>query len=200
MSPQSAATDRTTVSRGSSIAASAGLGVFAAVIGYLVTYLVVGSEVRGTVSGDDIAGWKAVAWYFYEAHMVDIEATSQVGSFGGRRILSLIADSSAAGVDLLYVLPPLVLVGAGAFLAVRWSVTDLGDAVVAGAPVAIGYAVVLGLGAVVAEANTEASALGIEATGSIGPALLPAIVLGGVLYPLVFATAGAAIVAAVTDR
>ncbi|WP_226483066.1 hypothetical protein [Natrinema amylolyticum] len=187
------------VSRGSSVAASAGLGVFAAVIGYLLTYLLVGSEVRETF-GDDIPEWKGVAWYFYEAHMVDIEATSRIGSFGGTRVLDLIGESSTASADLLYALPPLVLVAVGAFLALRWTVTDLGDAVVAGAPVTIGYAVVLGLGAVVAEANTEASALGIEATGSIGPVLLPAVVLGGILYPLVFATAGAAIAATVADR
>ncbi len=59
---------------------------------------------------------------------------------------------------------------------------------------------ILSLGAVIAEANTEASVLGIEATSSIGPVLLPAIVLGGILYPLVFATVGAVIAAAVADR
>ncbi|WP_226039655.1 hypothetical protein [Natrinema sp. DC36] len=186
------------VSRGSSVAASAGLGVFAAALGYLITYLLIGNEVRE--ASEDIATWKGVAWYFYEAHMVDIEASGQAGPFSGTDILNLIAESSSSSADLLYVLPPLALFGVGAFLAVRWNVTALDEAVIAGAPVTIGYAVIMGLGAVVAETNIEASAFGIEATGSIGPALLPAIVLGGILYPLIFATAGAAIAAAVNTR
>lgn len=196
MSSQLATAEESTVSRGSSVAASAGLGVFAAAIGYLLTYLLVGSDVR-EVFGEDVAQWKGVAWYFYEAHMVDIEASGQVGSFGGTEIIDPIAES---GADLLYVLPPLVLVAVGAFLALRWGVTDLGDAVIAGAPVTIGYAAVISLGAIVAESTTETSALGIDATSSIAPVLVSAIVLGGVMYPLVFATAGAAIAAAVNTR
>ncbi|ELY78635.1 hypothetical protein [Natrinema pallidum] len=196
MSPKPTPSDGEPISRGSSVAASAGLGVFAAAIGYLVTYLLVGSDVR-ELFGEDVAQWKGVAWYFYEAHMVDIEASSQVGSFSGTQVLDLIAES---GADLLYVVPPLVLLAVGALLAVRWSVTDLGDAVIAGAPVTIGYAAVIGLGAIVAESTAEASVFGIEATSSIAPALVPAIVLGGVLYPLVFATTGAAIAAVVNAQ
>ena len=199
MPSQSAPAEEPPVSRRSSIAASAGIGVFAAVIGYLLTYLLVASEVREAV-GDTVAEWKAVAWFFYEAHMVDVEVSGRIGSFAGMSTLDLIAQSDTASATLLYVVPPLVLLAAGAVLAVRWNVTDLGEAVVAGAPVAIGYAVVMGLGAVVTESTTEASALGIEASSSIAPTFLPAIVLGGVLYPLVFATAGAAIAAAVATR
>jgi len=199
MSLQSVPSEETPVSRRSSVAASAGVGVFAAAIGYLLTYLLVASQAR-EAAGDTVAEWKAVAWFFYEAHLVDIEVSGQIGSFAGMSTLDLIAQSDAAGAPLLYVVPPLVLLAAGAVLAVRWNVTDLGYAVVAGAPVAIGYAVVMGLGAVATESTTETSALGIEASSSIAPALLPAIVLGGVLYPLVFATAGAAIAAVVTTR
>ncbi|QCS41041.1 hypothetical protein [Natrinema versiforme] len=199
MSSQLATSEESTVSRGSSVAANAGLGVFAAATGYLLTYLLIGAEVRQNLDGE-VASWKGVAWYFYEAHMVDIEATRQAASFGGTGILNLIAESNSASADVLYVLPPLVLFAVGAFLAVRWETTDLGDAVMAGAPVTIGYAVVLGLGAVVAEANTEASVWGIETTSSIGPTLLPAIVLGGILYPLVFATVGAATATAINAQ
>lgn len=186
------------VSRGSSVAASAGLGVFAAALGYLVTYLLIGSEVRE--ASEEIATWKGVAWYFYEAHMVDIEVSGQAGSFGGAWVGNLIAESSSSSADLLYVLPPLALFAVGAFLAVRWNVTALDEAVIAGAPVTIGYAVIMGLGAVASQFNIEASVFGTEVTGSVAPALLPAIVLGGILYPLVFATAGAAITAAVNTR
>lgn len=198
MSSQLITSEEGPVSRGSSVAASAGLGVFAAAIGYLVTFLLIGSEVRE--AGEDIATWKGVAWYFYEAHMVDIEASSQAGSFSGTEILNLIAESGSATANVLYVIPPLVLFAVGAFLAVRWNVTALDEAVIAGAPVTIGYAVIMGLGAVVAETTTEWSAFGVEATSTVAPALLPAIVLGGILYPLVFATAGTAITAVVNTR
>lgn len=199
MSSQLATAEESAVPGGSRVASSAGIGVFAAVIGYLLTYVLIGAEVR-RVFGDNVAEWKGVAWYFYEAHMVDIEATSQVGSFGGTRLLNLIAESSSSSADVLYVLPPLVLIAVGAFLTVRWEVTDLGEAVMAGAPVTIGYAVVIGLGAVAAEANIQRSAFGVDASSSIGPTLLPAVVLGGILYPVVFATAGAAIATAINGR
>ncbi len=172
-----------------------GAGVLAAAVGYLVTYLLVSGEVRD-IFGDDVATWKGVAWYFYEAHLVDVRASSQVGSLGGSSTLDLIAQSESAGVGLL-VLPPLVLLAAGGLLAVRWNATDLGEAVVAGAPVTIGYGAVVGLGAFVTEASASGSAFGIEASTSTAPETLPAIVLGGVLYPLVFATAGAVLAAAI---
>ncbi len=53
----------------------------------------------------------------------------------------------------------------------------------------------MGLGAVVTEASGEWSAFGIDATVSMAPELMPAIVLAGLLYPLVFATAGAVLTA-----
>jgi len=76
--------------------------------------------------------------------MVDIEASSQAGSFSGTDILNLIAESSSSSADLLYVLPPLALFAVGAFLAMRWDVTALDEAVIAGAPVTIGYVVIMG--------------------------------------------------------
>ncbi len=199
MTSQRSATDDSTVSRGSSVAASAGLGVLAAAIGYLVTYVLIVSEVREAV-GDDVADWKGVAWYFYNAHMVDVEASGAFGSFGGASTVDFISQSSSSGASLLYVIPPLVLLTIGAILAVQWDVTDIGEAVVVGAPVTIGYAVVMGLGALVAESSTEVEVFGIEATGSISPEFVPAVILGGLLYPLVFATAGAVLAAVFNAR
>ncbi|WP_408956821.1 hypothetical protein [Natrinema sp. 74] len=199
MATNRSTSDQIPVSRRSSLAASVGAGVLAVTVGYLVTYLLVSGEVRD-VFGDDVATWKGVAWYFYEAHLVDIQASSQVGSLGGTSTLDLIAQSESAGAGLLYVLPPLVLLAAGGLLAVRWNATDLGEAVVVGAPVAIGYGAVVGLGAVITEASARGSAFGIEVTASTSPELLPAVVLGGVLYPLVFATAGAVLAAALAMR
>ncbi|MXV62564.1 hypothetical protein GS429_10915 [Natronorubrum sp. JWXQ-INN-674] len=195
----STANDGREVSRGSSIAASAGLGVLAAAIGYLVTYVLVAGEVREVFDGE-VTEWKGVAWYFYNAHMVDIETTGSFGSFGGSSTADFIAQSSSSSATLLYVVPPLVLLGIGALLAIQWNVTDIGEGVIAGVPVTIGYAVVMGLGALVAESSSEGTIFGIEAAGSIAPEFVPAIVLGGILYPLVFATAGAVLAAVVAGR
>ena len=187
------------VSRGSSVAASAGLGVFAAAIGYLLTYLLIVSEVRDVLGGD-VAEWKGVAWYYYNAHMVDVEASGSIGGFGGTETVDFIAQSGSTTASVLYVVPPLVLVAAGAALAYHLEARDLGEAVLVGAPVTVGYVVVMGLGALVAAASSEGSFFGVEATGSIAPALVPAVVLGGVLYPLVFATVGAVLVATLESR
>jgi hypothetical protein len=196
MASNLSASDRVPVTRRSSLAASAGAGILAAAVSYLATYLLVNGKVRD-LFGNDVATWKGVAWYFYEAHLVNVQSSGRIGSFGGTDTLNLIAELDGATGNLLYVLPPLVLLAAGGLLAVRWNATDLGEAVVVGAPVTIGYGAIVGLGAVVAEVSDEGSAFGVEATTSTGPELLPAVVLGGVLYPLVFATAGA-ILAAVT--
>ncbi|WP_255192602.1 hypothetical protein [Natronobeatus ordinarius] len=178
-------TPNRSTSRASSVAASAGLGVLAAVIGYLLTYLLIVGEVRTRIGGD-VADWKGVAWYYYNAHLVDVEASGSIGGFGGNEPVDFIAQSGSTTASVLYVVPPLVLVAAGAALAYH-----LGEAVAVGAPVTIGYVVVIGVGAFVSEATTEAEFFGIEASGSIAPELAPATVLGGILYPLVLATAGA---------
>lgn len=198
MSSKTATARESAVSRGSSAAASAGIGIFAAVIGYLVTYVLVSGEAGEHF--EDVAEWKEVAWYFYNAHMVDIETSSSIGSWGGTDTINFIAESSSTSADALYFVPPLVLLGAGAFLAVYLGATDLGEGVLAGAPVAVGYAIVVTLGTLITEASSEGSFLGIEVSGSMAPEFAPAVVLGGLFYPLVFATAGAVITAAATAR
>ncbi|OAQ52897.1 hypothetical protein HTG_08705 [Natrinema mahii] len=198
MSTTQTASGEPAVSSRSSIAASAGVGVLTAAIGYLVTALLIGNEVRERF-GDGVADWQGAAWYFYEAHMVDVEVTGQVGSVGGTDTLDLIVQTGGTA-DLLYVVVPLALVAAGAGLAVRLGASELGDAITIGIPVMIGYSVVLSVGAVAAESTAEVSAFGIEATRTIAPALVPAVLLGGVIYPLVFATLGAAIATVLESR
>lgn len=192
------ATPAGTVSRGSSIAASAGLGVLAAAIGYLLTFLLIVGEVRETVDGE-VADWKGVAWYYYNAHMVEIDTAGSVGSFGSSDSVNFIAESGSTTAEVLYVLPPLVLLAAGGILAYHFRARDLGEAVSVGAPVSIGYVLLLGLGAVVAESNAEGTFFGVEATRSIAPPVVPVVVLAAI-YSLVFATAGAVLVAVLTDE
>ncbi|THE66618.1 hypothetical protein D8Y22_00340 [Salinadaptatus halalkaliphilus] len=192
-----AATDRS-VSRASSVAASAGLGVIAAVVGYLLTYVLAASQVREVVS-DSVPEWIGVAWFYYNAHLVEIETTGEFGGLGGTTTVDFLAESESTRTVLLYAVPPLVLVGVGALLAYQLGVTDLGGAVIVGVPVTIGYVLVMTIGAVVAETSSEGSFFGIEASGSMSPELLPAIVLAGLLYPLVFAPVGSVLVTVMRD-
>lgn len=184
--------------RATSVAASAGLGVVAALVGYLLTFLLAASDVRADLG--DVPAWKGVAWYFYNAHLVEVESTGEVAGFGGTTTIDFIAESETARLTLLYAVPPVALLAAGALVASHLGAADLGSGVVLGAPVTIGYLLVLGLGAVVSESHVEAEFLGIEATATMAPELPPAIVLGGVLYPLVFATTGAILVALARSR
>lgn len=178
------------------LAASAGLGVIAAAIGYLLTYLLVAGEVRD-MAFSNVPNWKAVAWYFFNGHFVSVEAAGSVGGFGSSESFNFIAQSSTATASLVYLVPPIVLLGVGALLAHRFDAKNVSEAVYSGTPVVIGYGIVMAIGALVAEASTEASFIGIDVSGSIGPQLLPAILLAGIVYPLVFATAGAVLLVVV---
>lgn len=194
MSAQQTSAHGAPASRTSSIAASAGLGVLAAAIGYLVTYVLIRGEVAERL--DWVAEWKGVAWFYYEAHMVDIVGSGQLGDRTESGTFSFIAESTSTSADLLYVIPPIVLLLAGGALAYHWGVRDLGEAVVVGAPVTIGYAFVMAIGAVVSEDSGEIFVLSTSAS----PDLVQAVLLGGILYPVVFATAGAVVTALLVSR
>ena len=181
------------------VAASAGMGVFAAAVGYLLTYLLAVDEAR-VAFGETIPEWKTVSWFFYNAHLVDLEITGAFAGFGGTTTVDLIAEANTTSAAVLYVIPPLVLLGAGALLAYHLDARDVGEGVLVGAPVTIGYAIVLGVGAIVSRSDSETTILGVEASGSMGPALVSAVGLAGVLYPLLFATAGAVLVSIFRSR
>ena len=181
------------------VAASAGMGVFAAAVAYFLTYLLAVDQAR-VAFGETVPEWKTVAWFFYNAHLVDLEIAGAFAGFGGTTTVDLIAEANTTSTAVLYVVPPLVLLGAGALLAYHLDARAIGEGVLVGAPVTIGYAVVLGIGAIVTRSDSETTILGVEASGSIGPALVSAVGLAGVLYPLLFATAGAVLVTLFRSR
>lgn len=174
------------------ILASAGLGGIAVAIGYLLSALLVAGEARDVAL--DVADWKVVGWYFFNGHLVDVEAAGSIGEFGGSETINFITQSTAASAGILYLIPPIVLLGVGGLLAARLDAGDMSEAVLAGAPVAIGYVVVMTVVALITQVSTEASFVGVDVSGSVGPQLLPAVLLAGLVYPLVFATVGAIVV------
>lgn len=161
------------------VGAVAGLAAWAFV--YLFTYLLTAADIRSSPArkvfeffGGDLPTWKMVGWVFFNAHFVD---TVFEGLFGGSR--------NFVGGDgftpFLFIVPPLLLVVAGVAIGRYAGVDELetGQAAFVGATVATGYVVLSVAGAVL---------FSIEGAG---PDTITAVLLAGLVYPLVFGAAGA---------
>jgi hypothetical protein len=149
------------------------------VVGYLTTVLLTATRALDVVSGgpvaaDGLPGWRAVGWLFYNAHGVRVRFVSADG-------VSTVDFIEAGGGSLavLYLLPPVVLLLAGAVVAARVGASGPRQGMTAGATVLTGYGGALVLGVV---------PLG----GSLGPYTAgPALpLLAAVGYPLAFGTMG----------
>ncbi|MFB6080252.1 MAG: transporter, partial [Haloferacaceae archaeon] len=167
-------------------------------LGYLVTYVtqqgVVEQRLRGfnaiaqLFGADPIPVWKAIGWLFYNAHLVE----TRIPGFGGPRTVNFIADAQAGSVPVLYLLPPVVLLGAGAVVALIAGMDAPGVGAGAGALVALGYLPLALVGALVVGYHVG--------DGQVAPDLVTAVALAGVLYPAVFGGGGGALVGAFSDR
>lgn len=162
-----------------------GAGAF--FVGYLLTYLWKAQEYRDSFAqiqplvelfgGETPAPWKIIGWLYYSAHFV--ESRVAVGP------VTAYADLIGQGegnLEVLYLVPPLLLLVAGYLVARQTDQTErLTDGVQAGALVTIGYFVLV-----------LAGVFAFQVSGS-GPELVPSLLLAGIVYPLVFGTIGGAI-------
>jgi len=163
------------------------VGALAYVVGYLLTYLWQVNAVRETLSGlnalisllggETIPAWKAVGWVFYGAHVVPIRIPTP-GAGSGLR--SLIGNGGAP--TLLYVVPPLVLLVAGATVAYWAAVETPGEGLRAGVTIASAYFVLVVLGVFLFQ-----YAMG---DVTVGSDLARSVVLAGVVYPVGFGAIG----------
>ena len=167
------------------------VGVAAWLLGYLVTYLLHSGSVReslGTTVLEFLAGdpvtWKLIGWLYFNAHFVD---ASVPGLFGDSTV-NFLSGAEEATLLVLYVLPPLALLAGGVFVA--RGTTEPVAAAREGAAVALGY-VLASLVAAFAVRITVADAVA-------GPVLVTAVLLAGLVYPLVFGALGGAATAVVT--
>jgi len=175
------------------VVTAAGSGVAAYVLGYVFTYVLSGSSIQESdlnqiieALGRDGSAWKLVGWVFYNAHGVTTTITLDVPLIGGTDVVNYIAQRDAISA-ILYVVPPALLLGAGLFAARMAAADELGDALKIGPAVTIGYLPLALVGAFVFTVTVDSS--------SGGPTLVPAVGLAGLVYPLVFGTAGAAVAA-----
>jgi hypothetical protein len=167
-------------------------GVVTWVLGYVFTYVLVGTDVRESnlnrfieAFEGDPATYELVGWVFYNAHFVDVV----YAGFGGRFMPASYVGGEDGFTALLYVVPPVLLVAAGLAVGRYQGVTETNDGAVAGALVLPGYLVC---------AIAGASLFEVSAAGTTGqPDLLAAFFLAGLVYPLVFGAVGG-VVAAVT--
>ena len=169
-------------------------GVLAWVLGYVLTYLLTATELDDSAlnafvefAEGESATYELVGWVFYNAHFVDVRYVN-VSPFSPPR--NFVGGEDGFTV-LLYVLPPLLLFGAGLAVCRYRGVAETAAGAVTGALVLPGY-LVPSVGGVFLFEVTVGNASG-------APALLPAIVLAGLLYPVVFGAAGGVVAAATTD-
>ena len=188
-------TDRIDARTGGTAAAA---GAVAYLVGYLVTYVtqqgVVEERLRGfnvvaeLFGGDPIPVWKAVGWLFYNAHLVE----TRVPGFGGPRTVNFIAETEAGSVPVLYLLPPVVLLGAGAAVALVAGVDAPDAGTGAGLLVAVGYLPLAVVGALLVGYPIG--------DGQVAPDLVTAVALAGVVYPAVFGAIGGGVGGVLADR
>jgi hypothetical protein len=158
-------------------------GIGALLVSYFVTYLAAGSTVQSSAArqlfeavGGELPTWKVVGWVLFNAY----GATARLPGLLGTNAVNLISQVDAFS-SALFVVPPLVLLAAGAVVGF---VADE-DQSALGASVAglVGASL---LTAVLLVFVTRVS-LG---DTTLGPVLVPAVGLAGIGYPLVFGGVG----------
>lgn len=165
----------------------AAAGAAAYVLSYAATYVFV--MLDGLEQTGEVATWKAVGWVFYAAHFVETEISISAAGQSQTEALNPLTDGSAAsGITstvpefVYYVVPLVVLVGAGYVAARHYGGTPSTEAAAAaGASVVAGYLV---LGAVGWWAFTESQSTELG-SASVGPVLLMSVVLLGIAYPVI---------------
>lgn len=127
---------------------------------------------------DSVPAWKAAGYVFFNGHMVDLTSETVLGDGA----LDLIALAEGSLLVLAYLVPPVVLVVAGYVLASNANVAGTSQAAVAGALVAVGYAVLAVVLALVVSHDAGRTTLFVDVPS--------ALVFAGVVYPVVFGAIG----------
>ena len=178
------------------IVAGTAAGVVAWLGGYVFTYVVAAGEIRNSglnriveaLSGD-AATYEIVGWVFYNAHFVDTVFNNLpiVGSITANYVGG--EDGFTAG---LYAIPIALLCLGGAATAAYTHAADATSGIRAGVVLVPGYLLATVASVFLFEVTTGSA--------SAGPDPLAAIVLAGIVYPIVFGSIGGAAVGWYLDR
>lgn len=173
---------------------SVATGLAAWGLGYVLTYLLVATDIESSglnrlieFFGGESATYELVGWVFYNAHLVDISYTG-IGLFSPPRSFIGGEDGFTA---LLYLIPPALLLAAGLAVGRYRGVGEASEGALTGALVTPGYLLLSVVGVFAFSVSVG------EASGA--PDLIPAVLIAGVIYPVVFGGLGG-VLASVTRR
>lgn len=172
-------------------------GIAAFVVGYVLTYAWQGRNVEEALEplevvlalfqAEPVGTWRVVGWLFYSAHFVETRVSAEFGPIEATSYVNLVEEGSG-NLELLYLLPPLLLLAAGFLVAATLGVEDVTAGAKVGASTAVGYLFVVLVGLVVFSYS------------GARPDWLRAVVVAGVLYPLAFGGIGGALASQVTGK
>ena len=172
----------------------AATGLAAWGLGYVLTYLLVAADIESSALnrlieffGGESATYELVGWVFYNAHLVDISYTG-IGLFSPPRSFVGGEDGFTA---LLYLIPPALLSVAGLAVGRYRGADEASEGALTGALVAPGYLLLSIVGTFAFSVSVG------DASGA--PDLIPAVLIAGVVYPVVFGGLGGAL-ASLTGR
>ncbi|GAB7012859.1 transporter [Halolamina salina] len=176
------------------VGAGAAAGIGAYLLGYLLTYVWQSGSIEERLSaynfiaelfgGEPIAVWQGIGWLFYNAHFV----ATRIDGFGGTQSQNFIAGSDGGAITLLYAVPIVLLLAAGLLTARLADADEPGDGAIAGAAVAVGYFPLALIGRFL-----------FSYQGSAAPDLITAVLLAGLVYPLLFGAVGGVLGSAFGD-
>ena len=162
-------------------------GVLSYLVAYAITYAVTGQQIANSLAArvleiatGEPGTWKLVGWVFYSAHYV----TSEIPGLFGSTAVNLVGRGDTFPAAL-FLLPPVALAVSGALVAVVGRSETAVAGAVGGASVTLGY-----LPLAVAGAFLFSIAVG---DSTAGPTLVTAVLLAGLVYPLVFGALGGAV-------
>ncbi|SDY41167.1 hypothetical protein [Halobellus clavatus] len=162
-------------------------GALAFLLTYALTYAVAGQQLSNSLASrvlelatGDPGTWKLVGWVFFNAHYVTTEVP---GLFGSTAVNLVGRGDTFPG--WLFLLPPVVLLIAGAVVGVVSRADGALSGSVAGVTTTVTYLPLALVGAFLFSIPVG--------DASAGPTLVTAILLAGLAYPLVFGAVGGAL-------
>jgi hypothetical protein len=170
-------------------------GAAAYLVGFLTILLVKSGTIQnnitqsleqlGQVTGDvSLPGaWQVGGWVFYAAHNVEI--TMDISTAGRSMSQSLPVTNGLLWEPWFLVVPVVALLIAGYLVARTVPAQTATSGFQAGATVVLGYGSLAVVGVFLTEWGLSISQLGTEVSASVGPSLVPGVMLVGVVYPVV---------------
>jgi hypothetical protein len=172
--------------------------MIAYVFGYIVTYIFVELSSNDRSLGilstlADISRFDLTGWMFYNAHFVDVTASTEAGGVSESESANMLSEATNLAVPepIWYLVPIVLLILSGFVVALTIDRTNqTTKAISAGASIFVGYLPLSVLGLFLFGTSMDFSTFGQTATVTIGPNKVLGIVLAGFAFPVIFGMLG----------